>query len=356
MVKLVRLVLTAAILAAIAVRLRRRRTGVTRERRAEAPSRRRPWPRRWVSVGVALAVLAASSLALDAWVFAKPPQPPQQPDRWTLESDIVGRDLMPDWTVSLYGCSDGNGSCKTAVAIARESEQSAPGRTPRTAEPTRENPEPSRLLFEEMGERPAETPLDVSCHPVRRAPAVRSVDPGVRRAVNRQWRRIEGWLAANAPKSRSRLGRPARAGTIAVAEAQMGLRFPDDLRASLLRHNGGFSLPGHDASGVRSIQYTWRYLCRDDHDNGGGPREESWDGQMIPVGPDGSGGYLVMDSERGDLGETLEADSMYFTGEPWARSFHALLKATADALESGEPVDGHRPRAISGELVWEYVG
>ncbi|WP_346120458.1 SMI1/KNR4 family protein, partial [Nonomuraea roseola] len=267
---------------------------------------------------------------------------------------------------------DLDGTCKELVAIAREPLPPCPNGDaecfmssvtktepyPGTRVEVETSPPPSRAedLFEAMGERPADTPPDASCHAGRRAPAVWPGDPGVRRAVNRQWRRIEGWLAANAPKSRSRLGRPARAGTIAVAEAQMGLRFPDDLRASLLRHNGGFSLPGHDTSGVRSIRDTWRYLCRDDHDNGGDPREELWDGQMIPVGPDGSGGYLVMDSERGDLGETLEADSMYFTGEPWARSFHALLKATADALESGEPVDGHRPRVISGELVWEYVG
>jgi cell wall assembly regulator SMI1 len=56
--------------------------------------------------------------------------------------------------------------------------------------------------------------------------------------VNRQWRRIEAWLKTNAPRSHRTLGKPGKAETIAAAEARMGLPFPDDLRASLLRHDG----------------------------------------------------------------------------------------------------------------------
>ena len=90
------------------------------------------------------------------------------------------------------------------------------------------------------------------------------------RAVNRQWRRIETWLKANAPKSYSTLGKPGRARTIAVAEAQMGLRFPDDLRASLLRHDGAvsakdawaFGFLGNWNQGVRGIRDTWRGRAR----------------------------------------------------------------------------------------------
>ncbi|MBE1561640.1 SMI1/KNR4 family protein [Nonomuraea africana] len=351
MVKLVRLALTAAILAAIAVRLRRRHAGVTREGQAEeAPGRRRR--PRWMIAGVALGVLAAGSLALDAWVFGKPRE---QPGRWTPE--------VTPGVIEPFSCADLDGSCKTAIAIARESLPPCPDEdgecftsVVREKEPhaeTRvelETPSRAELLFEAI------TPGDVSCRPEWSAPAVRPVRPRVKRAVERQWRRIEGWLAVNAPKSHGKLGRPGRAGTIAVAESQMGLRFPDDLRASLLRHDGGFSLPGRDASTIREIRDTWRHLCEDGYDDGGDPRDQLWDGQMIPVGPDGSGDYLVLDSERGDLGETLEGSPMYFTGEPWARSFHALLKHTADALESGGVVGGHRPTVISGELVWEYVG
>ncbi|MFE3448116.1 SMI1/KNR4 family protein [Nonomuraea sp. NPDC059194] len=350
MVKLVRLALTAAILAAIAVRLRRRRAGVTREGRAEEAPRRRWWPR-WMIAGVALGALATGSLALDAWVFGKPRE---QPRRWTPEATPV--------VIEPFSCADLDGICKTAIAIAIESLPPCPDEDGecflsgvRKKEPlefeTSAPPSRPELLFEAI------TTDDASCHPERRPPAVRPVDPRVKRLVERQWRRIEGWLAANAPRSHSSLGRPARASTIALAESQMGLRFPDDLRASLLRHNGGLSLPSHHTTGIREIRDTWRSLCEsDDFDDGGDPRGESWDGQMIPLGPVGLGGYLVLDSERGDLGRILKAESMYFGGEPWARSFHALLKHTADALESGGVVDGHRPTVISGELVWEYVG
>ncbi|MFD2348759.1 hypothetical protein ACFSTC_04110 [Nonomuraea ferruginea] len=92
--------------------------------------------------------------------------------------------------------------------------------------------------YTEVREAYVEDPADADCRPGSATPRVRKPDPKVTRAVNRQWRRIETWLKANAPRSYRTLGKPAKAGTIAVAEAQMGLRFPDDLKASLLRHNG----------------------------------------------------------------------------------------------------------------------
>ncbi|MFC7587624.1 hypothetical protein ACFQYP_31040 [Nonomuraea antimicrobica] len=79
---------------------------------------------------------------------------------------------------------------------------------------------------------------DPNCSPAPRPVTVRPIDPEVKRAVDRQWRRVERWLKANAPRTYRTLGAPGRAGTIAVAESQMGVDFPDDLRASLLRHNG----------------------------------------------------------------------------------------------------------------------
>ncbi|MEU7891628.1 SMI1/KNR4 family protein [Nonomuraea sp. NPDC049152] len=319
MVKLVRHALTAAILTAIVVRLRRRaRTPSAQDTAGEEDSERTGDAegagkslRRWMVAGVAIAVLAGGSLVLDRWAFDKGPQW-EGPPTYVVEAESLQAEEL-------------------FRALRRDGE---PG------------DEPS-----------SETPDDPACRPARRAPAVRPIDPRVKRAVDRQWRRIERWLSVNAPTSHRELGSPGRAGTIAVAESQMGLRFPDDLRASLLRHNGGFPLPGHETEDIRGIRDTWRYLCEgDDFDAAAGPRVEAWDGRMIPLGPDGSGGYLVLDSVKGDLGTTVEASPMHFTGEPWARSFHALLRAIADALESGEPVDGERPAVISGELVWEYVG
>ncbi|WP_127933189.1 hypothetical protein [Nonomuraea polychroma] len=84
--------------------------------------------------------------------------------------------------------------------------------------------------------------VDEDCLPKEATPRVRKIDAKVTRAVNRQWRRIESWLKRHAPRSHRTLGKPGKAADIAAAEADMGLRFPDDLRASLLRHDGSIYL------------------------------------------------------------------------------------------------------------------
>lgn len=217
----------------------------------------------------------------------------------------------------------------------------------------------------EVTEEPVQALPDADCRPGTAEPRVRKVDAKMTRAVNRQWDRIERWLRTNAPRSYRTLGGPGKATTIAVAEAQMGLRFPDDLRASLLRHNGSVHAPGILAFGflgnsnmsVREIRDTWRMLCDiDDEDtpDAGDPRTDWWDGRMIPFGADGLGDHLVIDSVRRDVGETDHEGNMTF--EPAGvriRSFHALLKATADALEKGVGIGYWQPRALSGELDWE---
>ncbi|MFI6450875.1 SMI1/KNR4 family protein [Streptosporangium amethystogenes] len=213
---------------------------------------------------------------------------------------------------------------------------------------------------------PEETPEavpDADCRPQVRVPRVRAIDPRMTRAVNRQWRRIERWLAANAPESLRTLGRPARARTVAVAEAQMGLRFPDDLRASLLRHDGArvvgdtwpFGFIGNRNQGVRGIRDTWRQLCGID---GAGidARTEWWDGRMIPFGANGSGDHLVIDSVARGVGQTDHEGQMSFTpGGIRIRSYYGLLKATADALETGGSVGHWKPRVTGGELDWDVV-
>jgi cell wall assembly regulator SMI1 len=219
--------------------------------------------------------------------------------------------------------------------------------------------------MDQPADKPVPEPIaDADCRPEVGTPRMRAVSPGVTRAVNRQWRRIETWLKANAPKSYSTLGKPGKAGTIAVAEAQMGLRFPDDLRASLLRHDGAasskdawaFGFLGNWNQGVRGIRDTWRGLCEIDGDENGDesdPRAEWWDGRMIPFGADGSGNHLVIDSVVGDVGDTDHEGSMSFTpGAIRIGSYYELLKETANALETGRSIGYWRAEAVDGELEW----
>ncbi|MBB5781202.1 cell wall assembly regulator SMI1 [Nonomuraea jabiensis] len=119
----------------------------------------------------------------------------------------------------------------------------------------------------------------------------------------------------------------------------MGLRFPDDLRASLLRHDGSVFLDDTWASGflgnsnasVAEILDNWRGLCEIDGDNEGDgsdadARTEWWDGRMLAVGADGMGNHLVVDSVQRDVGTTDHEGSM-----------SSLLRATADAMRTARP-------------------
>jgi hypothetical protein len=147
----------------------------------------------------------------------------------------------------------------------------------------------------------------------------------------------------------------------------MGVRFPDDLRASLLRHEGstavpgtvGFGFLGTTSASVREIRDTWRMLCGidgGDHTDGPDidPRSDWWDGRMLPVGANGMGDHLVVDSVRRDVGQTDHEGTMSFTpGGARIRSYHALLKATADALETGGSLGYWKPTVVAGRLDWQ---
>ncbi|MFG2071178.1 SMI1/KNR4 family protein [Nonomuraea maritima] len=214
---------------------------------------------------------------------------------------------------------------------------------------------------ESLGEESSEMLSDTDCRPERVSARVRKVPPKVTRAVNRQWRRIETWLRKNAPRTHRTLGRPARPRTIAAAEAATGRRFPDDLRASLLRHDGivdvkdtwGFGLLNSAPLSASQVAASWLELCAL---NDVSADFEWWDGRMLPVGYDGAGNYLAVDSVRGDVGDFDQEDGMH--SEPGGiriRSYYALLKATADAMEHGGSVGYWQPGVLNGELDWKIV-
>jgi cell wall assembly regulator SMI1 len=288
---------------------------------------------RWGMVGLVLVLLAGGTQALESAVFSK-------------ETGVeVAGEISVDFQTAVE-----NGTCDE-IALDRRAE----------------------CLFAAIGQddpQPApQEPVaasDADCRPKSTRPRVRKLSAKVTGAVNRQWRRIEVWLKANAPRSYRTLGEPGKAGAIAAAEAKMGMPFPNDLRASLLRHNGaavvddtwGFGFLGSVNLSVAEIQDAWRGLCEIDAEDEGisDPRAEWWDGRMLPFAADGSGDYLVIDSVRRDVGETDIEGNMGFTpgGMP-IRSYYALLKTTADAFESGGSIGYWQPKVVDGELDWDVV-
>lgn len=320
MLKLVRLALTAAILTAIAVRLRRRS-----HMPAEPPAPPAERPARTARMGLVWAAIAAI-VAVTLAAAVLPTQAQQVADEearaYQAEQDAMTAELM---------------------------------NTPPPAVVTVTPPPPAPL---------AEI-LDPGCSPARRPVTVRPIRPKVKRAVDGQWRRIERWLKANAPGTYRTLGGPGRAHTIAVAESQMSVDFPDDLRASLLRHNGskgrsvlGFWNDDVNALSIRQIRDAWRELCsRERAGLGTDPAGEHWSGRMIPFlsfteRDSADMGYAVVDSVAGAVGWHDTVSGM----APRLPSTHALLRAVADALEEGKELDGRRPAVNGGVLRWEDAG
>ncbi|MFI7634857.1 SMI1/KNR4 family protein [Nonomuraea sp. NPDC049400] len=330
MLKLVRLALTAAILTAIAVRLRRR---------AQMPDRQPsppPAPRPAGSTRIGLVWAAIAGIVALTLGAALIPAEPREAAALEWRAYQAGQAALTAGTERSPAPATGPPATSTPPPVP-------------TAVPTRP---------------PAEIP-DPNCSPARRPVTVRPIDPEVKRAVDRQWRRIERWLRAKAPRTYRTLAGPGRARTIAIAESQMGVDFPDDLRASLLRHNGsrgrsvlGFWYDGADALSVRQIRDTWRRLCSWERtDLGSDPATEYWNGRMIPFlhfaeRDSENMEYAVVDSAGGAVGWDDTVSGM----APRLQSTYALLRAVADALEHGRAVDGWRPAVQRGVLRWDDTG
>ncbi|GAA3165148.1 hypothetical protein GCM10010466_65010 [Planomonospora alba] len=310
----------------------------------DGTARRRP--ARWGSAAAALCLLAVAATALESAVFSEEaPEGPAYVEEHYFSDDQLPLVLADRDCTTPVRLEDGRLHARCTAATPGP-DRAAPGGDGAAGPPG----EPGSLTAVRSGP-------DRDCGPRTAAPVVRRIDPEVTRAVNRQWARIERWLRANAPATHRSLARPARARTIAVAEAQMGLRFPDDLRASLLRHDGFPHFLRYAGVGVRGIRDTWRSLCASDGVDTADPRTDRWDGRMIPVGADGLGNHLVVDSVRRDVGETGHGGAVSFTpGGVRIRSYHALLRTVADALEGGGSVGRWRPVARDGALGWEIEG
>ncbi|SDJ13814.1 hypothetical protein [Nonomuraea jiangxiensis] len=374
MLKLVRLALTAAVLTAIGIRLRRRarmpRAGVPA---IPAQGRARSSGARMGLVWGGIAVIVAVTL-----VAALVPTRAQEEAeaRWRAyqaEQDAMTAELLrseaerpqaslpaPTGTPGVLPTgTPGASATGTPGALPTETPGVLPTETP-GALPTET---PGALAMGTPGVAGAETESpDPYCSPSPRPVTVRPIDPEVKRAVDRQWRRIERWLRENAPRTYRTLGAPGKARTIAVAESQMGVDFPDDLRASLLRHNGshgawafgfGFGFDGAINLGTREIRDAWRWMCSWERtDFGTDPSIEHWNGRMIPYldlrGDSEATPYGVVDSVTGEVGWHDGIGGM----APRHPSYYRLMRAVADALEQGTAIGDWRPTVKRGVLRW----
>ncbi|MFJ6440555.1 SMI1/KNR4 family protein [Streptomyces sp. NPDC091649] len=171
--------------------------------------------------------------------------------------------------------------------------------------------------------------------------------PPVVPPVAASWRRIDAWLARHAPARPADLRPPATTGAIDALESRMNLRLPDDLRASLLCHDGDTSYlavlpcgPLYSTEQIAEVRQLRMEVWEDSEDS---DEAETpwWREDWIPfAGGDGDDSFV--DAGRGmwrdHLGDAPHADTACFLGWP---SLGAWLHEVAEAMEHhGRPERG----------------
>jgi cell wall assembly regulator SMI1 len=190
------------------------------------------------------------------------------------------------------------------------------------------------------------------------------------------WNRMERVLSVHAPPVLKSLRPPATAAQIADAEALLELRFPDEVRAAYLRHDGQVAgadwtyLPGagtaNDAISIFHYGFDWcnleqlktiwsrffngRWQSRENNPGEFPAYDPYWDGlavkpllwnrKWIPIGISTGMciGYVDTDpAPAGVMGQMLiDLGTGADDGEAVAPSLNSYLTALLDALEIGE--------------------
>jgi cell wall assembly regulator SMI1 len=165
------------------------------------------------------------------------------------------------------------------------------------------------------------------------------------------WERIESWLATHAPKILQGLLPGATADAIHATEEQLGIQFPDDVRASYAMHDGQRgttpSFMGEwELLSLQAIVKHWS-LLKELLDAGtftdaeavvetvGPVRENWWNAKWIPVTHNGAGDFYCLDMDPapgGKQGQIITYWHVNTQREKIADSFQELMKKFADDL------------------------
>jgi cell wall assembly regulator SMI1 len=169
--------------------------------------------------------------------------------------------------------------------------------------------------------------------------------------VSAIWERIERWYANHVPQRLAQLGPPASDEDLAALQVATGLSLPDDVRASLSRHNGNSFIYGFDYLNTGWAAEVWQRLTtrlEQGQFQGLIPGDTSgrrfapvwWSRKWLPVAEHRAGTIMCVDTApgpQGVIGQVLELDlsdeGPALTG--W-RSFAEWLDAYRGDLEAGK--------------------
>jgi len=178
------------------------------------------------------------------------------------------------------------------------------------------------------------------------------------------WARLEAWLDVHAPHLGASLQPGATPREIAALEAQIGMRLPDDVAVSWLRHDGQADdaangllppAPGRFAwmeipqvlLSLEGIEREWR-MMKELVDGGEfkgktsepetGIRDDWWNVGWVLLSTDGGGNSFCLDlspTSQGTVGQIIEFKHDGKARRLLAPSFPAWLGQLADDLEAG---------------------
>lgn len=167
------------------------------------------------------------------------------------------------------------------------------------------------------------------------------------------WARIDTWLMANAPGVFKALQPGASDDQIEAFEKVLGVRLPDDVKASFRIHNGQLDyeyglIDGRELLSLARIQdewLVWKDLLESnmfedmESEPEPGIRADWWNAAWIPLTHDGSGNHDCLDlapTKDGTVGQIISMWHDAADREQVAPSFRIWLSQLADGLESGQ--------------------
>ncbi len=161
------------------------------------------------------------------------------------------------------------------------------------------------------------------------------------RTIAQAWQRIEKWLAKNAPACYANLAPSASEDAIRATEAAIGRRLPDDLCASLARHDGEKNevdtVMGPALLALDRIVEEWRSFDRLKRKEGFD--DDWWRPDWVPFATDGAGNFWCADvaaTAKGRPAPIVDFVHDEPDREVLAPSFTSILTTLAGRMERDE--------------------